>query len=126
MTLIRPIILYGSETWTLRKIEEVKLDTFERKVLRRIYGPCLDSQTGERRIQTNEELKLMFQIPCISREVAKRLMWARHTWRKKETMIKVVIEEEPTGKRPRLKWEDSVERVKAVNLEAGSKLEGSS
>jgi hypothetical protein len=39
MTLIRPIILYGSETWALRKTEEVRLDTFERKVLRRIYKP---------------------------------------------------------------------------------------
>jgi len=34
MTLICPLILHGSETWALRKAEEVRLDTFERKVLR--------------------------------------------------------------------------------------------
>lgn len=31
MTIIRPIILYGSERWALRKTQEVRLDTFERK-----------------------------------------------------------------------------------------------
>jgi hypothetical protein len=34
MILIRPVILYGSETWASRKIEEIRLDKFERKVLR--------------------------------------------------------------------------------------------
>lgn len=45
MTLISTAILYGSETWASRKIEEVRLDTFERKVLRQLYGPCLDLGT---------------------------------------------------------------------------------
>jgi Reverse transcriptase (RNA-dependent DNA polymerase) len=124
MTLIRPVILYGSETWASRKIEEIRLDTFERKVLRRIYGPCLDSRTEEWRIRTNEELQNLFQRPCISREVAKRrLMWAGHAWRKKDAMINTVIREEPKGKRPlgrpRLRWEDCVKReVKEVDPRA--------
>jgi hypothetical protein len=33
MTLICPVILYGSETWALRKAEVVRLDIFKRKVL---------------------------------------------------------------------------------------------
>jgi len=53
MTLIRPVVLYGSETWAPRKIEEIQLDTFERKILRRIYEPCFDSRTQEWRIRTN-------------------------------------------------------------------------
>jgi len=72
MILIRPIILYGSETWTLRKAEGVRLGIFERKVLKRICGPYLDPRTGEWSIRTNEELQNMFQEPCISREAAKR------------------------------------------------------
>jgi hypothetical protein len=38
-TLIRPVLLYGSETWVLTKREENQLLVFERKVLRTICGP---------------------------------------------------------------------------------------
>lgn len=34
--LIRPVRLYCSETWTLRKAKERKLSVFGRKILRRI------------------------------------------------------------------------------------------
>jgi len=121
MTLIRPVVLYGSETWAPRKIEEIKLDTFERKILRRIYGPCFDSRTQEWRIRTNEELQNLFQRSCISNEIKKRrLLWAGHAWRKKDAMINTVIREEPKGKRPlgrpRLRWEDCVKKdVKEVD-----------
>jgi hypothetical protein len=37
----------------------------------------------------------------VSREAAKRkLMWTGHACRKKDIMIKAVIEKEPIGKRP--------------------------
>jgi hypothetical protein len=92
MTLIRPVILYESEIWALRKMEEIRLGTFERKVLRRIFGLCLDSKFEEWRIRTNEELLNMFQRPSTSRKVAKRrLMWAGHIWSKKDAMINAVI-----------------------------------
>jgi hypothetical protein len=38
-TLMRPVLLYGSETWVLTIREENRLLVFERKVLRTIYGP---------------------------------------------------------------------------------------
>lgn len=47
MTLLRPIVLYGSETWALRKAEEQRLGILERKVLRKMYGPVFDSGTNE-------------------------------------------------------------------------------
>jgi len=55
-TLIKPIVTYGSETWTLRKIYEYALLVFERKVLVKMYGPCKDELTGEWRIRKNKEL----------------------------------------------------------------------
>ena len=37
-TLIRPVVTYGAETWTLTAVEENVLRWFERKVLRKIRG----------------------------------------------------------------------------------------
>lgn len=33
-TLLWPIVIYSCETWTLRKSEEYKQQTFERKILK--------------------------------------------------------------------------------------------
>jgi hypothetical protein len=38
-TLIRPVLLYGSESWVLTKREENQLLVFERKALQTICGP---------------------------------------------------------------------------------------
>lgn len=37
-TTLRPTLIYGSETWTLNKTMLLKLETGERKILRRILG----------------------------------------------------------------------------------------
>lgn len=55
--LIRPVILYGSETLPLKKIDENKFTVFERKVLRKIYGPVKNDITEEWRRRTSIELK---------------------------------------------------------------------
>jgi hypothetical protein len=54
-TLIRPVLVYGSETWVLTKREEDQLLVFERKVLRTICGPKIDNGVFRRRY--NHELK---------------------------------------------------------------------
>jgi hypothetical protein len=46
-TLIRPVVTYGAETWTLTTAEENALRSFERRVLRKIYGPVVDKGYGE-------------------------------------------------------------------------------
>jgi hypothetical protein len=45
-TLIRPVLLCGSETWVLTKREENQLLVFERKVLRTIWGPKIENGEG--------------------------------------------------------------------------------
>ena len=40
--LIRPIVTYGAETWTLTVTEENALRRFGMKVLWKIYGPVMD------------------------------------------------------------------------------------
>jgi hypothetical protein len=41
-TLVRPIVLYGAECWTLFRTNEKMVDVFERKILQRIYDPIND------------------------------------------------------------------------------------
>jgi len=57
MTLIRSIVSYGAEAWTLTKKEEQALLIFERKMFRRIYGPKYEN--GEWKSRTNRELEEM-------------------------------------------------------------------
>jgi len=38
-TVIRPVVTYASETWVLKEAIIKKLLVFERKILRRIFGP---------------------------------------------------------------------------------------
>ena len=44
-TSIKPTLCYGSVTWTLTQTAEQMLNTFERKILRRMYGPTQEGGT---------------------------------------------------------------------------------
>jgi len=41
-TLIRPVVTYGCETWTLTSQNEQQLRILERKILRKMFGPVQD------------------------------------------------------------------------------------
>ncbi|KAL4152897.1 hypothetical protein QTP88_000730 [Uroleucon formosanum] len=97
----------------MREKDENALLVFERKVLRKIYGPYIDEHTGEWRILKNKELQDLYQRPSIKEDITKRrLKWAGHSWRKTGSLIKIVQENAPKGKRPlgrpRLRWEDRI------------------
>jgi hypothetical protein len=63
ITLIEPILCYGSVTWTLIHTSEQMLNTFERKILRRIYGPTHEG--GYWRPRWNNELYSLYKEPNI-------------------------------------------------------------
>jgi hypothetical protein len=73
-TSIRPVLTYGAETWVLSKQDEHRLSIFERKILRRIYGPVMDR--GKWGIRTNEEL---YQL-CGENEIVKFCKLSRLRW----------------------------------------------
>ena len=54
-TLVRPVVTYTCETWVMNENIKTKLRIFERKVLRRIYGPTKEKDDTWR-IKSNEEL----------------------------------------------------------------------
>jgi hypothetical protein len=46
-TIIFPFVFYLCETWSLTFSEKGRLRVFEKRVLRRIFGPKSDEVTGE-------------------------------------------------------------------------------
>jgi hypothetical protein len=50
------VVLYGCEAWSPILREELRLRVFENRVLRRVFGPKRDEETGEWRKLHNEEL----------------------------------------------------------------------
>jgi hypothetical protein len=51
-TSVRPVVTYGSESWTLTMGEERALAVFERKILRKIYGAVKENEVW--RIRRND------------------------------------------------------------------------
>jgi hypothetical protein len=85
-TLIKPILCYGSVTWTLTQAAENMINTFERKILRRIYG--LIQEAGCWRPGWNSELYSLYKEPNITEDIKiRRLGWAGHIIRMEEERI---------------------------------------
>ena len=58
-TLVRPVVTYGSESWTLSMEKERALAVFERKILRKIYKPVKENELW--RIRRNDELEAIIK-----------------------------------------------------------------
>jgi len=72
-TVIRPVVVYGSEYWVLTENIKQKLLVFERRLLGRIFGPT-QKTNGELRQKTNEELENLINHENIVRHIkSKRL-----------------------------------------------------
>jgi hypothetical protein len=120
-TIILPVVLYGCETWSLTLREEHRLEVFENRVLRRIFGPKRDKVTGEWRKLHNEELHELYSSPIIIRIMKSRKMrWAGHVARiaEKRNAYRLLVEK-PEGRRPlgrpRRRWVDNV-RIDLVEM----------
>jgi hypothetical protein len=100
---IRPVTTYGSETWTLTKSDENSLRIFERKILRKIYGPVQERDTC--RIRNNEELNRFIQGEDIVKVIkGRRIRWLGHV---KKIEAGAMPRRMMEG-RPRLRWMDDV------------------
>lgn len=111
-TLIRPVLTYGSETWTLTSSEEKEVAVFERKILRRIFGAVREGDHWRRRY--NREVYELFGEPDITRIIKLgRLRWAGHVARMPDgevprKLLEEVLDRPRSRGRPRLRWEDAV------------------
>lgn len=111
-TILRPTVLYGSETWVVNKKQQTKLEIWERKILRKIYGGKKTDDGWERR--TNNEIYELYNDTAIINVIrSKRLQWLGHLERMERTRdVKEVAWKIPEGKkkkgRPRRKWKEAV------------------
>ena len=112
-TLIRPVVTYGAETWTMTKKEEEALLIFERKIFRRIYGP--KNENGEWKSRTNLELEEISKGENIVKWIkGQRISWLGHLERMEEDrMPKKIFNQQLEGTRrrgrPRKRWKEQVE-----------------
>jgi len=114
-SVIRPVVTDACETWILKESITKRLMVFERKILRKIFGPTYEN--GFWRIKTNQELdKLIKHKNIINFARVQRLGWYGHIERMQETrMVKAIhawkpISKKPMG-RPRIRWEDDVKKI---------------
>jgi hypothetical protein len=61
------VVLYGYEKWSVTERVEHKLRVFEKRVLRRMFGPKRDGVTGGWRELHNEELHDLYCLSSIIR-----------------------------------------------------------
>ena len=123
-TSVTPVVTYACETWVLKENTKTKLRVFERKVLRRIYGPTKEKD-GTWLIKSNEELnRLTGNKNIINHIKVQRLAWFGHVHHMPDnSMVKNVYEWSPTLTRslgrPKNRWEDDVKsditRMKITN-----------
>jgi hypothetical protein len=75
--MILPIVLYGCETLSLTLREEHRLRVFEKRVLRKIFGPMREEAAGHWRGLHNKELHNLHSSPNTIRVIKRRMMrWA--------------------------------------------------
>jgi len=78
-------VTYGEEIWTLTAAEENALRRFERKVLRKTYGPVVDKRVW--RIRYNNELCKLMAEDIVRFIKAQRIQWLGYVERMDETAM---------------------------------------
>ena len=120
-SVIRPIVTYASETWVLKDSSIQKLLVFERKILRKIFGPTRENLIW--RIKTNDELdKLIKHHNIINYIKAQRLSWFGHVQRMPASSnVKKIYKWTPlttrSKGRPKQRWEDNITQdIRQMNI----------
>ena len=109
-TLVKPVLLYNSETWRMTETSKKKLDVLQTKCLRqifKIFWPYVIS---------NEELLKRAGVRNISEEICeRRWKWIGHVLRMDQhSHCRTALGWAPEGKRrrgrPRMTWRRTVEK----------------
>ena len=112
-SVIRPIVVYGCETWVFKESIIQRLSVFEREIQRKIFGPTKENNDIWR-IKANKELyELINNRNIINYVKAQRLSWFGHINRMPETsIVRKIYKWKPCTSRPvgrsKSRWEDGI------------------
>jgi hypothetical protein len=128
-TMIRPVVTYSSETWTLTAKYENNLHIFERQILKKIFGPVNIDNVW--RIRNNMEINNLIEVEDIVRFIkAQRIKWLGHVQRMDQARPTMkLLDWKPTGTRPlgkpRQRWQENVledlKKLKVKNWKEAAK-----
>jgi hypothetical protein len=102
-----PVLLYGSETWTLKKRDWNRIQAAEMKYLRKVKGCARLDQIR------NEDIRNELGISPLSEKIIEyRNKWKAHLLRMEHTRIPLqAYKYQPSGKRdidrPRRRWRET-------------------
>jgi hypothetical protein len=74
--MLKPVVVYGSETWPMSDMDAKRLSTWKRKILRRIHGPVVEQVIW--RIRTNWGKGLYKDLDIVADIKKKTLEWIGH------------------------------------------------
>ena len=119
--MIRPVIMYSSETWTLTTKDENNLHIFERQILRKIISPINIDNIWK--TQNNMEIDKLIEGADIVRFIkAQRMKWLGHIQRMDQARpIRKLLDLKPMVTRPvgrprQQRQEDVMEDLKKVKI----------
>jgi hypothetical protein len=79
-TILKPIVMFGCKAWPMTEKDKTRLNMWERKILRKVYGPV--TEQGVWRITRNEELRELYKAPNLVVDIErKELKWLGHAIR---------------------------------------------
>ena len=123
--LVWPVATYGCESWTLRKNEETRLDTFEMKGLRKILRVSWTAKKTNEWVLNKAGVKR--ELLGLDTVKARKLAYYGHTMRKqgncqeKEIMQGTMPSARKRG-RPRTAWMDNIKTWTGLSVEESVRM----
>jgi hypothetical protein len=101
--VVRPVMMYGSETWPMKKANEHRLEVAEKRMLRWSCGV-----TRLDRIR-NKVIRNKIKVTEISKKIQEsRLRWFRHVERREEDYVGKRTAGRRGRGRPKKRWKNCV------------------
>jgi len=103
-------------TWATTKGDNEKLRLFEKKILRKIYGPVFDNAEQKWEIRANTQLCQLYKREDeVQFTRGTRVEWVGHVWQTDGSILKraltyIIRGKRPKG-RPRKRWKDRVKEI---------------